>query len=126
MPTITEHIAQAEHNRDFWVSYDIDSTQFLDWVVTGIFYEGVHWIEAYLDTNGEHSINHKQRLLSMRLYSDIRPIAGDLDTLKQESENARYRCHHYSSTDISNDLIPVINNIKNHVQNLFQKFSTNP
>jgi len=126
MPTITEHIAQAEHNRDFWVSYDIDSTQFLDWVVTGIFYEGVHWIEAYLDTNGEHSLNHKQRLLSMRRYSDIRHIAGDLDTLKQESENARYRCHHYSSTDISNDLIPVINNIKNHVQNLFQKFSTNP
>ena len=126
MPTINEHIAQAEHNRDFWGSYDINSTQFLDWVVTGIFYEGVHWIEAYLDTNGEHSINHKQRLLSMRLYSDIRPIAGDLDTLKQESENARYRCHHYNPVDISNDLIPVINNIKNHIQNLFQASSATP
>jgi len=120
MPTKIEHITQAEHNRDFWSSYNLSSTPFLDWVVTGIFYEGVHWVEAYLDTKREHSVDHKQRLSNMRRYSSaVGPIARDIEILKQESENARYRCHHYIPTDISNDLMPIVDKIKTHIQSLF-------
>jgi hypothetical protein len=119
MPTKHEHTTQAKHNRAFWSSYNVRSTQFLDWVVTGIFYEGVHWVEAYLDINGEHSGDHKQRLINMRRYSsDMRAIIRDFDILKQESENARYSCYKFSPNDISNDLVPIIDKIKNHIQNL--------
>ena len=53
-----EHLSQALHNRDFWSSFDLDTAAFNDWVVTGIFYEGVHWVEAYLATyNGSVQAN---------------------------------------------------------------------
>lgn len=117
MPTKIEHITQAEHNRDFWSSYNLSSTPFLDWVVIGIFYEGVHWVEAYLDTKREHSGDHSQRLSNIRRYSAA--VARDIEILKHESVNARYRCHHYIPTDISNDLMPIVDNIKTHIQSLF-------
>ena len=116
MPTKVEHTTQAEHNRKFWTSYDLNTTTFLDWVISGIFYEGVHWVEAFLDTKGEHSRVHSDRLQRMIWYkSYLDPIISDFELLKQESENARYNCHQYTQTDISNDLIPIIDKIKSHI-----------
>ena len=113
------HLVQADHNRDFWNSYDFNSTPFLDWVVTGIFYEGVHRVEAFLDTQGEHSDDHRQRLISMsRFPSQLGPISTDLETLKHESENARYRCYKYTPENITKDLVPIIDKIKSHIQGL--------
>src|SRR4030042_1918693 len=115
MPTKIEHKTQAEHNRRFWAAYDLNSTPFLDWVVNGMFYEGVHWVEAFLDTKREHSIDHKQRLQRMKIYnSELGAIIAEFEVLKQESENARYWCHQYTSADISNDLIPIIDKIRSH------------
>lgn len=121
MPTRAEHIAQADHDRDFWTSLPLDSTPFLDWVVTGIFYEGVHRVEAFLSTRGEHSESHSHRLLALlRNRVEMGPIIDDIETLKQESENARYKCHKYTKTEISNDLIPIADKIKNHVEGVFR------
>ena len=124
MPAKDEHIAQAEHNRSFWGSFDLSSTSFLDWVVTGIFYEGVHWVEAFLETRGEHSDNHRQRLITMRRNAEVAPITADLETLKQESEIARYRCYKYTPSDITSDLIPTVDKIKSHIQGIFRAPST--
>ena len=119
MPKKEQHLVQADHNRDFWSGYDLDSTPFLDWVVTGIFYEGVHRVEAFLDTQGEHSDDHRQRLLTMSRYpARVEPIATDLEILKHESENARYRCYKYNPENITKDLVPVIDKIKTHIQSL--------
>jgi len=117
MPTKDEHKGQAEHNRAFWESYNLDSTPYLDWVVIGLFYESVHWIEAYLDTRGEHSGGHPDRLRHIRRYrADIGTIRNDYEVLKTESENARYLCHKHNSTEISGDLIPVLDNIKSTIE----------
>ncbi len=117
MPNKDEHMGQSEHNRAFWESYDLNSTSYLDWVVAGIFYESVHWIEAYLDTKGEHSGGHPDRLRNMKKYkSDIGTIRSDYEVLRIESENARYLCHKYNPTEISKDLIPVLDNIKNTIE----------
>ena len=97
----------------------MNSTPFLDWVVNGIFYEGVHWIEAFLDTKREHSIDHRHRLQRMIFYtSDLNAITNEFEILKQESENARYRCHQYTSADISDDLIPIIDKIRSHINTI--------
>ncbi|MBA7679279.1 hypothetical protein ES703_87568 [subsurface metagenome] len=117
MPTKDEHKGQAEHNRAFWESYNLDSTPYLDWVVIGLFYESVHWIEAYLDTKGEHSGGHPDRLRHIRRYgADIGTIRNDYEVLKIESENARYLCYKHNSTEISGDLIPVLDNIKSTIE----------
>jgi uncharacterized protein (UPF0332 family) len=127
MPTKAEHIAQARHNRSFWASFPLDSTPFPDWVVNGIFYEGVHWAEAFLSTRGEHSDTHGQRLAALqRNKTEMGQIIADLDILKQESENARYRCYRHTPTDITNDLVPVIDEIRKHTETFLQSSSSTP
>ena len=119
MPTREEHTEQAEHNGNFWRGFDLSSTEFLDWVVIGLFYEIVHWIEAFLDSHGDHSDNHPQRLAAMKRYSsEVGAIRTDYEILKQESENARYRCQRYTSDDISSDLVPVVEKIRNHIKGI--------
>ena len=118
MPQKDMHVAQAQHDRHFWESFDLDSTPYRDWVVTGIFYEAVHWVEAYLATKGDHPTTHGQRNHAMQRYGDLDPILADYDILKTDSENARYGCHGYSAHDIRNDLVPILSQIEAHVQPL--------
>jgi hypothetical protein len=119
MPTKDQHITQANHNRTFWWNLDLDSTQFVDWAVTGIFYEGVHWVEAFLATRSHHSDNHKRRLYAMQHNAAyLRAIMTDLEVLKHESENARYMCYKHTASDVRRDLIPIADKIKNHIQGI--------
>ena len=117
MPDKTEHLNQARHNHDFWTSYDPSTTPYVDWVVTGLFYESVHLIEAYLSVYGEHSGGHPDRLRSIRRHrNEIGSIRQDYELLKTESENARYQCFKHQPTDITNDLIPVLDSIKSTIE----------
>ncbi len=117
MPSKDDHVTQAEHNRSFWSSYDLVSTDFIDWVVTGLFYESIHWVEAYLDLHSEHSGGHPDRLRSFRRHrTDIGTIRSDYEFLKTESENARYTCYKHEATDVENDMIPVLESIKTTIQ----------
>jgi len=118
MPEKDVHLAQAQHNRDFWGSIDLDTSSFLDWAVTGIFYEGVHWVEAYLSKYSFHSIDHGKRMRYMRQDVILHPISGDMEQLKFDSENARYQCHKYTKNNINKDLIPKVDQIKNHIQSV--------
>jgi len=117
VPEQNEHVAQARHNRGFWSPLDFPSTPYVDWVVTGLFHEAIHWAEALLATRGHHSGDHRERLYALRRNrDDFGAIAADLDVLKQESENARYRCYKHTGTDVSGDLIPLIDRIRRHVE----------
>ena len=127
MPNQTKHIAQARHNRQFWCSFDLSSTPFSDWVVSGMFYEGVHWVEVFLSSRGEHSTRHGQRTSAMRRHiKEMGPVMPDLEALKVESENARYGCYKHTANEISADLIPLVKNIESHIQNIFNPPATTP
>ena len=120
MPTHNEHLTQARHNHDFWTSLYTDPAPYLDWVVTGMFYEGVHWAEAVLSTLGEHSIDHRERSQAVRRHpAELGPIAVDLEMLKNESENARYMCYKHTRQQVSRDLVPLVTNISNYVMTNF-------
>ena len=116
MPQKDTHIAQAQKDRLFWESYDLDTTPFKDWVVSGIFYEAVHCVEAYLAHKGEHSNTHSQRHHAMQRYGDLDTVLVDYDILKTESENARYNCYSHSALDIRNDMVPTLSRIEAHIQ----------
>ena len=118
MPQKGKHINWATHNRDFWTSIDLDNTPFTDWVLTGIFYEALHWVEAFLASKEHHSGNHPERSLNIRSHkSDLRPIQTDYDTLKQDSETARYDCYKHTAEEVR-QLIPLVDHIKNHISQL--------
>ena len=115
MPTKDEHVLQARHNRQFWFSHNLDTTPYRDWVVTGIFYEAVHWVEAFLAGKGTHPNTHGQRNAEMSRYSELDQILVDYDVLKADSENARYACYLHTAEDIRNDIVPMLTKIEAHV-----------
>ena len=119
MPQKDEHFNWATHNRNFWTSIDLDGSPFTDWALTGMFYESVHWVEAFLATKGYNSGNHPERSRNMRFYkSDFKPIQADYDTLKQDSETARYDCYKHTADEIR-QCIPLADAIKGHISSLF-------
>ena len=118
MPQKDEHINWAIHDRDFWTSIDLDNTPFTDWALTGMFYEAVHWVEAFLANKGYHSGKHSERSRNMRFYKvDFKPIQADYDTIKQDSETARYECYRHTAQE-ARQLIPLVDNIKGHISQL--------
>jgi len=93
MPTRDEHLTKAEHNEAFYGSFDTTATPFLDWIVTGLFYCGLHYIDAYLATINLHPRFHGrpgQRNDCVANMSQLQPIWPHYRALKDDSEDARY------------------------------------
>lgn len=121
MPTRTAHEQQAQSNNSFWMTFDIQQTPHLDWVVTGMFYEVVHWIEAFLATRNLHSSSHGQRSQTMAGIQELATdpnIITDYGILRTESENARYWCYSFTPTQVTSDLVPLASRIQQTLQTL--------
>lgn len=91
MPSEQAHLTQARHNEAFVQSLDMQTTVYLDWAVTGLFYAALHYIEAFLATQGQHSPSHRSRDTVFRSFSQLRPIYSQYRTLKDVSMQARYQ-----------------------------------
>ncbi len=119
MATKDEHVTWAHHNNSFWTSFDINATPFTDWVVTGIFYEALHWVEAFLATKGYHSGTHRNRQWNITHFQEElgRVQANEYNTLKWASEGARYRCHKFTPKDVQ-EMIPLLDDISSHISGL--------
>lgn len=121
MPTLTQHREQATRNGEFWMGMDIQTTAYREWAVTVMFYEAVHWIEAYLATQSCHSSSHHNRSSNIARYPKLRAdatLAADYDTLRVESENARYWCHQHTAAQVTTDLVPLVTHIRTTVKGL--------
>lgn len=121
MPTRQAHINQAEHNHEFWRQFDLTNTPYTDWIVVGMFYEAVHWIEAYLAVQSKHSGGHNQRQVSMAADSSLADephLVSDYGVLRTESEAARYRAQHYTALEIQNDLVPISDRLRETMKSL--------
>ncbi|MBA7513266.1 hypothetical protein ES705_05277 [subsurface metagenome] len=118
----TAHVAQAQHNDRFIHFLNIRNTQYLDWVISVIYYTAVNYIEAFIfeKVPGGHSDQvarnlglsspHKARkkIISEKLSG----IKNNYKTLKNASEYVRYakvdykfyKIHHvlkFYQTDLS-------------------------
>jgi hypothetical protein len=114
MPTRNDHIAKARHNEQFFSSFDINTTPFLDWVVNGIFYLALHYFDSYLSIKGEQPLSHKERTPLINIY---RPDLGrsffhDYMSLKDDSEEGRYDMRTFTPDEIRLYILPLLNNIK--------------
>ena len=118
MPNKNEHINQAKHNDLYWNHLNSQSTPFLDWTIVGLFYEAVHWVEAFLATKEEHSANHDQRLSAIHSHAELRSLYSPFRLLKDDSEAARYRCFKHSQSQVQTDMVPRIYTIRRLIQQL--------
>lgn len=113
-----EHLKKAKHNEAFFISFDIDKTLYLDWVVNGIFYSALHYIEAYLATQDKHSDSHFSRnifieedtRLGRRFYRDM------YRSLHDDSNDARYNMRDFTPDEIKRHIIPQYEDIKQYLQ----------
>jgi hypothetical protein len=83
-----------------------------EWSVMGIFYEAVHWVEAFLAMKGAHSGSHADRRKWFGIYSELSPIKVDFEMLKTECDNARYQCYRHTEQDIRTDIVPVLEKVR--------------
>jgi hypothetical protein len=112
MSTIIQHIAKARHNEQFYKSLDIDRTMFKDWVVVGIFYTALHFIDAYFSLRDKHPFAHGLRDDWVKNDWKLSAIYPDYRDLKEYRSKASYKFYDFSSQQIKNEVIPLLGSIK--------------
>ena len=118
MPSSLTHRQQAQHNEEFIASFDLDSTPYLDWVVTAIFYAALHFVDSYLAIRGVHLSSHRGRDSLIWAVRDLRPIYSAYRRLKHRSEQARYEAMPFSSKKVQKLLNKELASIKAHLASL--------
>jgi hypothetical protein len=115
MPTQQQHLSQAKHNENFVKSFDLDSTSYLDWVVTGIYYAALHYIESYLALLKKHPRSNEYRERMFQEIKDLTSIYPDFRTLKDYSQGARYDLQKFSKVEVEDIIRNELNDIRNHI-----------
>jgi uncharacterized protein (UPF0332 family) len=116
VPTTREHLDRARQNLSFAKSFDLKTTPYIDWVVTAYFYAALHLVDALLyekeQISGE---THEIRKEYVKTKPYLREIRNQYRTLKDHSEDARYRLITMTSHKIENTIIPLYKEIENHI-----------
>lgn len=119
MPTAEQHLQQAEHNKAFVQSFDLDTSPYLDWAVTAAFYTALHLVEWFLEMKGlTGRRDHRLRDAYFARVSGLRSVYADYTELKFQSEAGRYDCAKFSSETLENDLLPRLAQIETHIKSL--------
>lgn len=117
MPSRKNHVDQARHNEQFFSSFYINTTPFLDWVVNGIFYSSLHYLDSYLANKGKHPGNHYERNTSINDDPDLgRSFFHLYMPLRDDSREARYNIRAFTPDEIRRDIMPLLNGIKTHLR----------
>jgi uncharacterized protein (UPF0332 family) len=117
VPTESQHRKQAQQNLAFAKSFDLITTPYIDWVVTAYFYAALHLVDALLARKENiHPEKHEIRRGYVRDKSYLCGIKTEYFTLKDRSEDARYRMiTTYTSTKVNNEIIPLYDEIARHI-----------
>ena len=68
MPTLNQHLSQAESNERFAEGITALPTRFPDWEIIALFYSALHYADAFLATQEIHPGSHDSRIASVKLY----------------------------------------------------------
>ena len=88
MLTTQDHLALAVRNEQFAEALSALSQRFPEWEVTAVFYAALHYVSAFLTTQGHDPENHGHR---NDLVSRLTDIGEDYRNLYSFSRDARYR-----------------------------------
>lgn len=114
MPTVSEHITKAEHNKQ--VAEHIVSTfsSALDWSVIAYFYSALHYVDAFLKHNRAEPTSHANRGELLRRFG--RQIREDYRLIQDEGYQARYILPYSINPTRLSELIRIYNNLVANVQ----------
>ena len=114
---VNEHLQKAHDNEKFLHEHSLIQTAFLDWAVTVISYTALHYVDALLANNfAFHPKDHRER--SDRLYKTpaLRTnLVYDFEDLKNDGIEARYTSRVFTSNEVENDILPLLEKIKGYV-----------
>ncbi len=107
------HLATAQRNESFFLSFDLVSTPYLDWAVTALFYAALHYVEAYLGQHngligrqvpspagGHHATGHRERFQKIESDAFLSVVQADYRQLYDRSIDARYNLSAATATDV--------------------------
>ena len=119
MASKEEHLRQAEHNERFFNELDINTTPYLDWVVTGIFYSAIHYIRAiaakYAFTNISSYGDMDAVFDRLSIFKRHRDIYADYRQLKDDSRAVRYDMRQIPATEVLSLIAEEFASIKSFV-----------
>lgn len=116
MPAENIHLAQAGKNERFYKTFDLATTEFLDWAVTGLFYSALHYIDAYLArVKDYHPPEHKPRTRLVATEAKLGIIYEDYRRLKDQSEAARYRVKKFKRKEVEDLESKRFKRVKHHL-----------
>lgn len=115
MPNQADHLKKAQHNESFVKSFNLNSTPFLDWVITGMFYSALHYMEAYFAKQKFHSPDHRTRDSNIQRDSNLRKLFVAYSELKNFSVNARYAIKEFVASDVKGTLQPHLDLVRSTI-----------
>jgi hypothetical protein len=117
--SVDQHIARAKRNEQFAEHFNLDTTEFRDWVVTGYFYSALHWVDAYLiKINKKSDDGHASRNTLTNTEKELTAISRPYRKLFSYSQNARYDLVDFSPQTIRQDIIPKYRQIRTCIERL--------
>ena len=104
MGTKQQHLEKAQHNENFFNSFELDTTPYLDWIITGIFYSALHYIRAVASKYNFENIASYGELDNLfnrlSILKKSPPIYQDYRQLKDDSRDARYEVTKLNKKDV--------------------------
>ena len=97
MPGLQQHLAQAARNEEFADTISALQTRFTQWEITALFYGVLHYIDAFLATQGHHPSNHQER---RRLVAQLTSLQREYENLYDLSIKARYATTEFTPQDV--------------------------
>lgn len=122
MPTTSEHIQRAENNLRFAQSFQLETTPYLDWVVTAYFYAALHLVDAILwEQDKFNPGNHSERRKCFRDKWYLKAIRDEYFALYDRSVEARYFLLTFTKPRIETAVIPLYKAIEKHIYQLLPR-----
>jgi len=99
--TTQEHLNKISQNRDFLKEIVSASSSTADgWRITILFYNALHYIEAYFCSKGRSNQTHTSRASSIQSDPVISSLYRDYRSLENLSREARYDVTSFNSGDM--------------------------
>ena len=113
MPLDPSFLQRAKHNERFLETFNLESTQYLDWAVTVAFYVAVRYIDAYFYP--DRPVTHEERNQWITGDSRTRPIYADYRELSDRSRDARYQLHSFTPNAVRVLIENRLNRVRTHM-----------
>ena len=122
MPSVSEHLEQAERNESLYKDLCRLFTSvpnYTEWEVVVLFYAALHYVDAWLTRSEDiHPRNHAQRLGLVRTNNALRPISDEYRRLYRMSVLARYEMERPSLRETRRIEMNEFAAIKRHIRSL--------